>query len=434
MDGPPDPRKTNPPDPDSLAAEGEGGGDREAITKRLARYGTAKGRSYQMAGYLVKHHEDALSHRLYRCGQHLHFREWVAHDGRITLHHGMFCQVPLLCPVCAIRRGGKMLRRYTERAAFLLRDHDAYMVTLTVKNGDDLAERYQHLRKGLQRLRKRAAKGYGAFAQARGSVGSYEFTRSDEHGWHPHVHMVWFVPRGVHIEGGAGSQLSLDWQAITGDSFIVDARPLYGDLTGAFCEVLKYALKFSTLDLADNLAAFRTLRGRRLITSHGCMYGLELPEDARLEDDALDGPYIEMVYRWASSRGYVLHDSWIGDGGALPSPSVGTTIAPQEATSDDDTYPPQTLGADQGDVDARAARALARSGRPARAGTGNRRVDGDRQLHGADGEQLGCCGADGRVALGADGAFPAGRAWTPDEAGGVSRALADTPHCQETEP
>jgi hypothetical protein len=141
--------------------------------------------------------------------------------------------------------------------------------------------------------------------------------------------MVWFVPKGARIEGGPGSQLSADWHALTGDSFIVDSRPLHGDLVSAFCEVLKYALKFSSLDLADNLHAFRTVRGKRLMTSGGCMYGLELPEDARLEDDPLDGPFIEIVYRWAGSQGYLLHDSWVG---ALPRHQVHPTMTAMEVT------------------------------------------------------------------------------------------------------
>jgi hypothetical protein len=286
----------------------------------------AKVRARQMAGYLVKANAQKLAQRVYRCGAHLHFREWCDHKSRVTLHRGYFCQVPLLCPLCAIRRGAKLLRRYVERAAFLLRSHDAFLVTLTVKNGPDLFERFQHLRSGVRRLKDRGVKGYGSMADVRGFVGSFEFTKS-HHGWHPHCHMVWFVPKGAHVQGGAGSQLSADWHAITGDSFIVDARPLHGELVDAFCEVLKYALKFSALDLADNLHAFHVLRGKRLMTSGGVMHGLELPEDARLEDDPLDGPFIEIVYRWAGSQGYVLHDSWLG---SFSKDQVSTTITPKE--------------------------------------------------------------------------------------------------------
>jgi hypothetical protein len=280
-----------------------------------------------MAGYLQQANETNLAQRLHDCGGFLHFREWIDH-GRTTLHRGYFCQVPLLCPVCAIRRGGKLLRRYVERATYLLRDHDAFMVTLTVKNGPDLFERWQHLRRGIRRLKDRGVKGYGSMTVADGFVGSFEFTKS-AHGWHPHCHMVWFVPKGARIVGGAGSQLSADWHAITGDSFIVDARPLHGNVTDAFCEVLKYALKFSGLGLADNLAAYRALRGKRLMTSGGCMYGLDLPEDARLEDDPLDGPFIETVYRWAGAQGYLLHDVWDG---ALDGPPARTTIGTKEST------------------------------------------------------------------------------------------------------
>jgi hypothetical protein len=357
---PPDPRKSNPPDPESLAAEGEGGSNRN-LEARLERYGRAKARSHQMAGYVLQAKDDDLSRKLYGCGSFLHFREWAAHDNKRTLSKGHFCQVPLLCPLCAIRRGGKLLRRYVERANYLLRDHDAYMVTLTVKNGPDLAERFGHLRSAWRKFRERAKKGYSELAKAKGYVGSFEFTRNAETGeWHPHLHMVWFVPRGTVVRYGEGSQLREDWHAITGDSFITHAKRIEieagGDpasggapaaLLDAFCEVLKYALKFSTLPLADNLAAYRTLKGKRLMTSGGCVYGLELPEDAKLEDDPLDGPFVEVIYRYAGGQGYVLHDSWLGEERPLRGPSSGTTVAPH----DDHSPCPQALSADQGHAD-----------------------------------------------------------------------------------
>lgn len=337
---PPDPEKSNPLTPDSLAAEGAGGADGGPIGYRLARYGRAKSRSYQMAGHALQEGHGALSRRLYQCGAHLHFREWAAHANRVTLHRGMFCQVPLLCPLCAIRRGGKMLRRYVERAAFIARDHDLHFVTLTVRNGPDLAERFQHLKSSMRKLRERAAKGYGAFAQARGAVWSFEFTKS-EHGWHPHVHMVWAVPRGsAPIRWGEGSQLRDDWHAITGDSFITHARPLassdQAELVDAFCEVLKYALKFSSLTLSDNLAAYWSLKGRRLIASSGVWFGLDLPEDARLEDDPLDGPFIEIVYRWAGSAGYALADCWPGE---VDSPAGEPTMVPKQTQEPEHACP-----------------------------------------------------------------------------------------------
>lgn len=339
MHGPPDPEKTNPLTLDSLAAESAGDGDRD-LTARLGRYGTAKTRNHQMAGYLLSVGEDALSHRMYRCGNYLHFREWMAHGGKMTLHAGHFCQIGLMCPVCAIRRGGKMLRRYVERARFIARTHDLWLVTLTVKNGPDLDERYKHLTTSLKRLRERAKKGYGAMARADGALWSTEFTKR-ETGWHPHVHMVWAVPRGQHFDGiqqaiewGNGSQLKTDWHAVTGDSYIVHAVPIAGEnedgLVNAFMEVLKYALKFSGLTLEENYHAYTVLKGKRLIRSSGIWWGLDLPEDARLEDDPLDGPYIEHIYRFMGSKGYVLDDVFAGTHNPpLQVPTASPTLHPE---------------------------------------------------------------------------------------------------------
>lgn len=285
-----------------------------------------------MAGYLLSHGEPKLSRRMYRCAAFLHFREWLEHGGKTTLHQGHFCQVALMCPVCAIRRGGKMLRRYVERAAFLARTHDLYLVTLTVKNGPDLHERYLHLKHGIKRMRQRAAKGYGEFARASGALWSVEFTNSAT-GWHPHAHMVWAMPKGAEpVRYGRGSQLSQDWQAITGDSHIVHAERINADdqksLVDAFCEVLKYALKFSGLSLEDNLYAYRQLKGQRLISSCGVWWGLDLPEDAKLEDDPLDGPYIEHVYRFAGSAGYLLDNVFPGTAESpLKVPNSSPTLA-----------------------------------------------------------------------------------------------------------
>lgn len=325
MARPPDPRKSNPLTPASLAAEGAGGAD-QTLEARLDRYGTGKARSQQMAGYLITHQQGQLAHRLERCASVLVFREWMAHAGKITLHSGQFCQLPLLCPVCAIRRGGKMLRRYVERAQYLARTHDLWLVTLTVKNGPDLFERYAHLKHGIKRLRVRARDGYGEFARANGALWSVEFTHR-ETGWHPHAHMVWAMPKGsAPVRYGKGSQLASDWHAITGDSDIVHAEQIQADcesaLVDAFCEVLKYAVKFSDLSLEDNFHAYANLRGQRLISSCGVWWGLDLPEDAKLEDDPLDGPFIEHFYRYGKhSRSYLLEDVGMGSG-ASPTVSL----------------------------------------------------------------------------------------------------------------
>lgn len=364
-------QKSDPLIPECLPAPGGSRGHSQ-LEGRLKRYGTAKNRNYQMAGFLLQDQDDRplisrryykrLSDRLYACGAYLRFRQWIDHGDRLTLHAARFCKVPLLCPLCAIRRGGKMLRRYVERADFIARDHDLWMVTLTVANGADLRERFEHLRSSLRKLRKRAQKGSGVFASAAGAVWSFELTRGKDDLWHPHVHMVWAVPKGSPpIRWGEGSQLRDDWHSVTGDSYITHAVKIEAGssetLLDAFCEVFKYALKFSSLSLSDNLEAFSALSGQRLIASSGVWYGLQLPESADLADDPFDGPYIEHVYRWAGAHGYV------PDGGGLIEPDVSSTLSPRRTHEDPENLPflrrrepAQAVCASEDHADARHAR------------------------------------------------------------------------------
>ena len=43
------------------------------------------------------------------------------------------------------------------------------------------------------------------------------------------------------------TDLSTEWHKITGDSMVVDCRPILGDPAEGFMEVFKYAVKFSDL-------------------------------------------------------------------------------------------------------------------------------------------------------------------------------------------
>ncbi len=326
---PPDPireaEKKEPLTPESLAAKGVEVPEQAAIGQKLSRYGTAKARNRQMAGFIVGLSTSSsndprrkLSRDLYDCASTLGFRFYLE-SKLTTLNSGQFCKKHLLCPVCAIRRGVKTLRTYHERATFLASQFDFYLVTLTVKNGPDLYERYNHLKHSFKRLRTRGRDGYGEWSRVAGAVWSTEFTYSDEHGWHPHLHMLVAVPKGESpIRYGQGSQLAIDWQAVTGDSFIVHSARVKGkgdELASSLCEVLKYALKFSDLDLAKNWDAYQALKGKRLLQACGVFYGLDVPEDDPLTDDPLDGPYLELWFRY-------------GSGGYLPVASPVDTLAP----------------------------------------------------------------------------------------------------------
>ena len=179
----------------------------------------------------------------------------------------------------------------------------ASLIGLTVKNEEDLAERYNHVtgshRKYLKR--RKGARQHGEIRKASAGVFSVEFKRGNNSGkWHPHIHAIW-----LHEEELDKYALSREWHETTGDSMIVDIRPLdLSDPVGAFCEVFKYAVKFSDLADADRLHAYKTLRGRRLLDSFGELRGLDV-EPSEIDDLLEELPYIERFFRHVRGTGYV---------------------------------------------------------------------------------------------------------------------------------
>jgi hypothetical protein len=308
---PPDPEKAKPRNPQQLGGTLETGVSiPSGVVQKVARYGTGKARNREMAAFALQlepRGNRRLAAAMYDCCSFLGLSYYPGSQ-RSAVSSASTCKKHLLCPVCAILRGGKMLKRYQERIEHIAPQYDFELVTLTVKNGSDLWERFQHLKHAFKRLRVRGRDGYGSWAPVAGAIWSTEFTRSAE-GWHPHLHIVAAKPKGSEpFRYGKGSALALDWESVTSDSFIVHAAPINPDpehLPAALCEVLKYAVKFGDLSLEDNFHAYQTLRGKRLIQSSGCFYGLELPDDAELTDDPLAEASIEYFFRYAST-GYQL--------------------------------------------------------------------------------------------------------------------------------
>ncbi len=299
MTGPPDQRES----PDSVGAE-IGADGIEALPGRVERYGKAKSRALDVAEHIgtLGRGQGRLARRVSECGEYLAFRHYFTVD-QVRLHAASFCMKHLLCPLCAIRRGAKALKAYLDRWEVIQADLSAlrpFLVTLTVKDGPDLEERFKHLHRSQRELWKRRQRGRGsALDSVQGAVWSYEVKRGQGSGlWHPHLHMVALCE--VPPEEG---QLSREWHEITGDSFIVDVRPIdQSDLAAGFCEVFKYALKFSDMSPADTFEAFTVLEGKRLIGSAGCFRGVVVPDE--LVDEPLDGlPFVQLFYRYLHGAG-----------------------------------------------------------------------------------------------------------------------------------
>ena len=305
------PEKENPHfDDSSLAAESKvGADDASGLPGRLDRYSRAHHRALDMADYARSQGEVKTALNLGACGHYLLFRDYYE-LGKVRLHAARFCNKHLLCPLCAIRRGAKLVQAYMARLQVVLADNPglrASLVTITVKNGPDLDERFRHIQRSFQRMqqaRRSYLRGKGPYvelAKVEGAVGSYEFKRGANSGeWHPHIHMV-----VLHRADLDRQRLMDDWLKHTGDSFMCHIRPFDNqeDPVDGFLEVFKYAIKFSDLPLEDNWHGFQTLAGRRLVFSFGLFHGIEVPED--LTDEGLDDqPFVELLYRFAKGSGY----------------------------------------------------------------------------------------------------------------------------------
>ena len=313
-----EPQSKKPLDTINLAEEvSKGFDENDKLSARLDRYSTAKKRALENHEHLIDTHRQLLlekdvcrltevirltANRLDRCGNYLKFNHYYT-VGKVRLASARFCKQHLICPLCAIRRGAKTLKAYTDRHRVITAENPSWrlsMITLTVKNGVNLKERFEHLQNSVQRVFKHRRKALNEgksrteWRKVHGYVGTYEVTNQGK-GWHPHAHIM-----VLHSESFDYRALQEEWRDITGDSHVLNVaaaqHPNEPELD--FLEVFKYAVKFSDLTPADNLKAFLVLRRHRLLFSGGAFRGVEVPET--LEDEPLDNlPYIELMYRYA---------------------------------------------------------------------------------------------------------------------------------------
>lgn len=301
----------------ALAGESRTGAtQKDKFPERLNRYGKAKEKALDILSYIIERYSNEsheqhkrLIDKMQNCGTYLLFRDYYTID-EIRLKGAYTCQKHLLCPFCAIRRGAKLVQDYHKRYEKLITDNPKlkpYLVTFTIKDGENLQERFKTLYNGIRVYnRRRSRKNASCEAlKASAAVWSYEVKRGSGSGlWHPHVHAVWLCetpPDQYKIQD--------EWANIIADgSFMVDVRPIdMSDPVGGFLEVFKYATKFSEQSNEDTWHTFQTLQRKRLIGSFGAFRGIKEPTD--LTDELLcdELPYIDRFYQYSTFKnGYQL--------------------------------------------------------------------------------------------------------------------------------
>lgn len=283
---------------------------------RIERFENRKSRNIQAYHYsknTPNYVNESQRRRLFDCHSHLLFRDYYEAK-KIKLHSAMHCSIHLLCPCCAVRRASKKVKVYYEKTSKLLTIYPKlhmYHLVLTVKNSEDLLNRFTHIKKSMKTLtdRKREStqakqgnkkKQYALntmFANVIAGVYSIEVKRgTGSNLWHPHIHCI--LLSETEIDYGKAIE---EWKSITVDSNNIHFEKVDpNSIKDAFVETFKYAMKFSEMELEDNFKAFSLLSGKHLMNSFGEYRGLKLDEE--IEEDL--GAYIELFYTY-NGRQYV---------------------------------------------------------------------------------------------------------------------------------
>ena len=185
--------------------------DADQHRDRITRFGLLKHRAKLQEQYLwtqVDFNSDSPSEesiealkaaiKLKGCGQFLQFRNYYTVD-QIKLVKAHYCNKHLLCPICAGVRAARSMKRYLERIHELMdqkRGLKPVLITLTVKNGEDLEERFEHLTRSFKTLLQRYRdykKKVGVLINSAKLMAHFiplnTPTTKKTKQWHPHIHI-----------------------------------------------------------------------------------------------------------------------------------------------------------------------------------------------------------------------------------------------------
>lgn len=215
------------------------------------------------------------------------------------------------CKPCARQRASIVAKNLMDQ----VQDRRIRFVTLTLKDQtSDLSLELDRLYESFQQLRRRdfwkkRVDGGAALLEVKYNQNS---TR-----WHPHLHIM--------IEGAylPQAQLKQNWLEITGDSYIVDVRPVHNNRN-----VIRYITKYAT-DPVDgsinrNIAllaeAIRAFKGRRTCMTFGTWRGMPLTKNDDQGEWELVGTLASVI--WHANHGsdddrnfaaHVLSGIWVFD-------------------------------------------------------------------------------------------------------------------------
>lgn len=243
-----------------------------------------------------------------KCGDYVGIK-----DGKI--HAANFCK-QRYCPICQWRLSRKVYHDINSVIDAVNAQYNVkyILVTLTIRNMDNLAEGITTALQGFKLLFKRRE----VVKAFKGFLRTLEITRSDVGQWHPHIHCICAVEHEYWTETYIEhSRLVELWQQATGAEYApnVDIRLIKGDITDAVAEVAKYAVKpfdlTNEIHKAEILAELIQATYKRRLRSMGGIIkktaksiGITLEDDEKYEWTDRD---IDYVYY---NGKYIIDEDW----------------------------------------------------------------------------------------------------------------------------
>lgn len=214
--------------------------------------------------------------RFRECGSGL----WL-HAGASSLSLRCNCCRDRWCQPCQRANAHRLMRQIES----VIDPHDTRFVTLTLRHSNTpLTDQIDRLYRSFLLLRRKAV----WKDAAKGCIAILEVKLSSRDGcWHPHLHCL---VKGLWMDQ---RELSKAWHAITGDSSIVDIRPIHQAK-----EVSTYVTKYLSKPVDQSVfidqdklqEAMLAMKSRRSINTSGCWRGVKLRLKATDHIEGDDAP------------------------------------------------------------------------------------------------------------------------------------------------
>jgi len=257
------------------------------------------------------------------CGSWLVFNYFYNKE-ELRLDKANFCKKDKLCQACAVRRAYKQQNKFLDilYSNHQLLSNNWYYIVIPVKHSkeESLIEVFNKIikiRKSISQSIRDAKKGRksGIWGNFKGGMGSIEITKT-HNGWNVHLNYLLNASNGSNLRlkvvRNRNGQLSYQNDEIRLFLMRIANSQMHNiskldfstdeSIKTNLVEVLKYSLKFSSLNNEDLLEVCLKLHRRQLFFTFGNLRGVEV-EDKELEgEEFIDNEFIQLIYQRVNDK------------------------------------------------------------------------------------------------------------------------------------